>query len=286
MDANRNTDPSGGETSGHNVPRREAGSTSPDAGSGGSFMRPADIRPWCALDWARGGVHFTTDGENVQTLTRSEELLTVLNVPHRIAAESTFESWEPERRKLVAGLLRAAGHEIYVYRPIHTARRRTETKTDTVDVKTIFRIATTSNLHLYPLPEPDPQWAELRREANRDYQRLRLEGRKPELVERAAAILGPYRDQDETTKRVAGSGRGYSPSLLSAVLFATERTSSRDEFERLLGLHGSAYPSLLRSEIHHHSFRHAKKRGVTWQEYRREIRKLRRRINEHLAVEN
>jgi hypothetical protein len=57
------------------------------------------------------------------------------------------------------------------------------------------------------------------------------------------------------------------------VFFAAKRVRSRDEFERLLGLHGSAYPSLLRSEVHHHSFRFARKRGVTWNVYRRELRR-------------
>lgn len=268
---------------GHNVPREEAGTTSPEVASGGSLLRPADPRPWCAVDWSRGLLHLTLDGESVTTVATVEDLPDLLVVPHRIAAESTFESWDPARRGAMAALLRSRGHEILVFRPIHTARNRTEGKSDTVDVKVIYRVATTGKLHLYPLPDPDTEWAARRLKANRDYQRMRLDGRKTELQERAESILGPYQEQTEQARRVLGSGRNYSPSLLAVVMFAAELAATRAEFERLLGLHGSAYPTLLRSEVHHHSFRHAKKRGVTWREYRRELRTVYRRIRDDIA---
>lgn len=218
----------------------------------------------------------TFDGVEVVRLRSFDELSGLLLVPHKIVAESTFESWDPLRRKAIVDALRAAGHEIYVFRPIHTARVRGSSataKSDANDARTIHAIASASRLHVYPLPDVDPEWVERREGANREYQRIRLSGEKDLLVAEAVAVLGPYRLLDDDARAVLGNGSTYSPSLLAAVFFAAQRARSRDEFERLLGLHGSAYPSLLRSEVHHHSFRFARRRGVTWKLYRRELRR-------------
>lgn len=248
-----------------------------DVPPGGAGLLAADPRPLVALDWSFRGVHVTTDGVTVTRHSSVDELLAVLAVPHKILAESTFESWDPVRRRDVVARLRDAGHEIYVFRPIHTARARgsaATAKSDENDARTIHSIATAGRLHVYPLPDADPEWGERRDGANREYQRIRLSGEKDLLVAEAARVLGPYRDLDDSARSVLGNGKAYSPSLLAAAYFAAQRCRSRDEFERMLGLHGSAYPSLLRSEVHHHSFRFARRRGVTWQVYRRELRRV------------
>lgn len=235
-----------------------------------------DPRPLAALDWSFKDVHVTFDGVDVARFRSVDDFLATLVRPHKIVAESTFESWDARRRRTVVEALRAAGHEIYVFRPIHTARSRGSSateKSDANDARTIHRIVSSTRLHVYPLPDVDPAWEERRDRANREYQRLRLAGEKAQLAEQAAAVLGPYRLLDDDARAVLGNGSSYSPSLLAAVFFATARSRSRDEFERLLGLHGSAYPSLLRSEVHHHSFRHARRRGVAWPLYRRELRR-------------
>lgn len=134
-------------------------------------------------------------------------------------------------------------------------------------------------MHVYPLPDVDPDWVERRESANREYQRIRLSNEKDLLVAAALEVLGPYKELDESARSVPRNGTTYSPSLTAAVFFAAQRVRSRDEFEHLLGLHGSAYPSLLRSEVHHHSFRFARKRGVTWKVYRRELRRAFSRLN-------
>src|SRR5690606_19738215 len=104
-------------------------------------------------------------------------------------------------------------------------------------------------------------------------------GRKQQYARLARQVLGPYRELSDDAKLVFGNGTSYgSESLLAAIVFAAEHTSTRAEFERLLGPRRSAHPSLLRSDIHAHSFRHARKRGVTWQTFRREVRRARAAI--------
>lgn len=239
-----------------------------------------DQRPLVTLDWSLRGVHVTGDGATVTRHDSIGALLATLAEPHRIVAESTFESWDPVRRQHVIDAVRNAGHEIYVYRPIHTARQRDPAcvKSDENDVRTIYQIATTGRTHIYAAVAPDPTWAEFRTQANLEYQRIRISGGKPQLVDEATEILGAYRELDDDARRVLGNGKGYSSSLLAATMFATRKCSSRAQFERLLGLHGSAYPSLLRSDVHHHSFRHARKRGVQWREFRRELRRTYARL--------
>ena len=240
--------------------------------------------PIVAVDWSLREVHVTYDGWAVKRLPSVHDLIDELDSPHRIVAESTIESWDPDRRAALARRATDEGHELVVFRPIHTARLRNELgleKSHEEDARVIYKIATGGTTHLYPILTPDIKWAQFRTEANREYQRLRLSGEKAALAEQATAILGPYKDLDADEQLVLGNGKTYLETALAAVYFAAQHASSRKTFERLLGLHGSAYPSLLRSEVHHHGFRHAKKRGVTWTLYRRQLRRLYARFKEH-----
>jgi hypothetical protein len=267
---------------GHIEPRPPAGISTPvrprscDDRPSPTNRFAADQRPLLALDWSFKEVHVTTDGVTVLRYASVQDLLASLASPHKILAESTFESWDAARRRSVVDTIRAAGHEIYVFRPIHTARARgsAETKkSDENDAKTIHTIGVSGRLHVYPLPSDDPEWAERRRLANREFQIIRDSGERGLLVDAAVSVLGPYRELDDDARSVFGNGSGYYPALLAAVSFAAQKARSRDEFERLLGLHGSAYPSLLRSVVHHHGYRWARRRGVVWKVYRRELRR-------------
>lgn len=220
----------------------------------------------------------TWDGENVEQMTSVQDLLDRLaRVPHRIVAEATVESWDPDRKLAFAVRARAEGHEILVFRPIHTARfRERQTpplrKGNVNDAKAIYRIAAEGRLHLYPLPAPDPEWAKRRQDVNEEFIRLRSAGEMGELVDRAQEVLGPYGDLSPAAKAAFGNGREYGEALVAAVYFAAIHAGSRSEFERFLGLHGSGYPSVLRSNVHHHGFRHRRNQGVSWTHFRRELR--------------
>lgn len=278
---------------GHDNPRSMTGRLLPAALAadrrriGGSIARAArrtagesayrrDPRPVVAIDWSLHGLDATADGRRVYRFATLEELLAAVDRPAKLVAESTFESWDPGRRERLVATARRAGHEVYVFRPIHTARARNRTsveKSDANDARTIYTIATASRLHLYPIPAPDPAKTKERSEIAREYTRLRLSGAKGALGDLAERLLGPYQKLPAELARALGNGKRYSPTLLAVIGFASARATSRARFEWLLGLHGSAYPTLLRSEVHHHSFRHARKRGVRWRAYRRALRR-------------
>lgn len=244
-----------------------------------------DPRPLVAFDWSGKHLDVTFDGVTVRQVDRSEDLLPLLNVPHRIVCESTFESYKPERRAAMVELFRSKGHELYMYRPLATAKfRKTEgiEKTNTNDAQVIFRIAQETNMHLYPAIGRDEDWASRRAELNAEYHAIRSMGLKTELlIEPAKEILGSFKSLSPEDKAMFGNAAldKYSETLLAAVYFATRYTSNRHEFERLLGMSGSAHPSLLRSDVHHHVYRHMRKRrSVTMSEFRRSVRTLRARF--------
>jgi hypothetical protein len=224
-----------------------------------------DPRPVVALDWSFHGVHVTWDGEQVCAFASVEDFLADARMsgPHRIAAEATFESWDLERRHRLYDEITAQGHTLYVYRPLHTARARQAAgidKSDAADARIIWWYAHDEAFHLYPARKLDDDWARRNAELNRNYARVRLSGGKKQLAARAAEVLGPFRERSEDSQVALGSSAGYTESLLAALYFAAKEGLSRREMERLLGLHGSGYPTLLRSDVHTHSFRHASRR--------------------------
>ena len=269
-------------TRGHNTPRPQAGTVSPAAVS-------ATPLPMCAFDWSIGhGIHATFDGTTVRRFRSSEELLDDLAVPHLLVAEATFESWDAERRRSLAERIEQDGHTFVVFRPLRTGRHRRATdgtKSDHDDALAIWEIATQTRTHLYPFKaQADPQWVVTRSQLNQEYNLLRKTDGKQRLITEAAELLGPVTGLSDDARTVLTNGRDYRPSLLAAVYFSTLRTRSREEFERVLGLSGAAYPSLLRSDVHHHAFRWYRaaclKAGTEpdWAMWRREVRGARRRI--------
>jgi hypothetical protein len=233
----------------------------------GMFGSPDDHRPAVALDWSFRGVHATFDGTSVEFFVSAEALLDDerLTVPHKIAAESTFESWDPQRRAAILDDIERRGHSMFMYRPLHTARARTAggiDKSDSADAKVVWWLAHDPDFHLYLARGRDEEWASFAARTNQEYAKLRLSGKKPEMAAEAAKILGPLKSRDDESRLVLGASSGYCESLLAALYFVARQGCSRKEMERLLGLQGSAHPSLLRSDIHTHSYRHARKRLV------------------------
>lgn len=243
-----------------------------------------DPRPLVAFDWSARWTHATADGRTVTAHASIDELLDTLTAPTKLVAEATFESFDPGRRTAVLERVRADGHELYVYRPKNTKKKRPadSAKSDVEDARVIFALAASGRVHVYPAPTPHPAWIEFREATNREYNIMRNSGRKPELKRAAMALLGPYAQLSETQQAVYGSG-AYSESLLAAAYFAATKARSGREYERLLGLHESGYPSLLRSDIHNHSFRHATKRGATWRTFRGELRRIYRLVRSEQA---
>ena len=243
-----------------------------------------DSRTLVALDWSFNGVHTTTDGVNVTRHDSVDSFVATLQSPHKIFAESSFESWDPQQRHAVIARLRAAGHELYAIRPKFTARTRalipSMPKSDVNDAKILYMIATNGRHHLYRVPEQDDSWVSFRSGANRLWNTIRLSGQKKTFAARAASVLGPFHEQTKERQLVLGS-TNYSTTIMAVLYFCAQHCTNRNQFERLVGLHGSGYPSLLRSEVHNHSMKHARKRGVTMSTYRRVIRQTWRELRTH-----
>lgn len=240
-----------------------------------------DTRPVIAFDWSANNLDCTFDGEKVFSVKKVEDLAAMLTTPHKIICEASFESFVPGRRQAMAQMLRDAGHELYVFRPTATARFRYKNeieKSNTNDSQVIYRIATETDTHVYPLLAHDSEWSDRRVAVNRKYFEIKMAKQKPELlIKPAKKILGWFSKLPEDAKLMYGNGKAdkYSETLLAAVYFATLHTTNRYDFERVLGLWQSAHPSLLRSDVHHHGYGSVRKRGVTMSEYRHAIRTLR-----------
>ena len=265
-----------------------------------------DSRAFVATDWASGRSDFTFDGTTTDHVKSFEELLTILgNVPHKILLESSFESFVPGRRFLMLALARSFGHEVYVFRPTATARyRQTHSLTsddrivvrtgigtpeDTgplpkdpdgcgaLDSRVIYNIGIMERTHVYPMMYADPDWYAVHSARTDTYFLLKMTKQKPaQLIKPAKALLGWFSKLSDADKLAFGNGaaNSYNESLLAAVYYTTATAWGRKEFERQLGLHGSGYPALLRSEIYHHGFGTVSKR-MTIAEYRPNIRRLR-----------
>jgi len=241
-----------------------------------------DRRPLVAFDWSMKGVHVTFDGDSVMEGSTVEAIMED-HPPHRIALEATFESFNLDERLRALGALRSAGHEVYGIRPINTARVRNGLgweKTDTIDARVIWHMATNTSRHFSPLrPGVVAEFQERMDALRSEYMDVRRMDGKTILADEARAILTPWKDLPDELRAAAGAS-GYTNSLAASVYFLATRTSGRKEFEMAAGLHGSAYPTIFRSELMHHSFRHSKKKGATSTDFRRLIRKMRAEILE------
>ena len=214
-----------------------------------------------AFDWSRFQVDYTFDGTTsavVADLPALLEVLAELGEPCDIVCEATFESYEPEKRQWFIDECARRGHRLRVFNPRLTAYRRTRDgieKDDATDSLVIFKIAFESSVHL-AVPKPvDSAWVEKRERVNREHTISRFTGTKDALAEQAIDVLGPYGELTEDQRLVLGNGREYAIPLLSAIVRATMHATSREEFERLLGLYANAYPSHLRSDVHHWGYR-------------------------------
>jgi len=250
-----------------------------------AHSRQHDPRPLVAVDWSAHSIHITFDGDAVAPLPHMDALLELLDQPHQIVVESTLESFDPHRRRRILDAARTAGHEIYGYRPRHTARARPDgwAKTDANDARIIHALATEQRLPMFPLGDPAPEWVTFRDAVCDQYLRLRLAGRKEDLAAAAADILGPYPTLEPEMGAALGNGRTYSTSALAVLYVAAWHTRSREQFERLLGLHASGYPTVLRSDLHTHHVRHRFNSGRTWQQLRPQLRRARRCLADAFA---
>ena len=227
-------------------------------------------------------IYYTFDGETVHTTTNLPTMLRMLTTPHNVYCEATFESYDLEAREQFIGACREAGHNLLTTPNRATDRYRRKNdieKTDEADCRVIWAIAHKQGTALKRPSPVDKTIKELADKAERELQLARARGTKHLLNEAAEAILGDYGELSDSQKRTLGNGKEYRGPMLAAIFSATQEASSREEFERLLGLYAHGYPSQHRADIHNWARRlemaqaEKEERPIQpWPEYRKNIR--------------
>jgi hypothetical protein len=234
------------------------------------------------------------------------ELLESLEEPTHLVCEANFETYHVGRRAELIQRAIAAGHTWRVFTTRLTRRHGRELghtndeKSDELDAELIRSIAVNHPLWLKePRPADKTGKDELEhiRAASTELNALRNtvlpgtpgpRGGKPKKYtakddwqKQLVSLLPPYESLTATQQLALGDGRGYGNSLIPAVAMAAKHATSRRDFEQLAGLFVNGHPSLIRSDIHHHSMRHRSGK-MSRSDFRREVRWLYHRFREVL----
>lgn len=251
-----------------------------------------------AFDWDGKAIHVTENGEVVFEMRDQFELLDSgrLAVPTLVVTESTFESYDPDRRQRTIDEYRRQGHDLRTISPRLTAWWRIERgieKSDDNDARAIWHIANDPNQHLKkpsPAMPKDHPWNQVRAEAERTLMVLRRSGAKDQLHKNLVEQLPKFKDLPEDLQKALGGKGGYSKAIVPAVYVAATYTNNIKEWERLLGLYASGKNSQFRSDIYHHGWKgnatasRRRDSGLTLTDYRRGLRWLYRQVKD-LRVE-
>jgi hypothetical protein len=257
------------------------------------------------FDW--GGGKLTTlknDEDEIRYFPSCDKLLDSLTEPTYIISEATFESFDVSRRIKVIEKAKRAGH-IWKTTPNRlTGRYRRgmgiDDKSDEIDVTVIRSLA---KAHPEVLKSPnvrldtDPLVIGLK-QVNDELMVLRrtqamVESKRSKLGWKIVSAKDVYADEiiaflpDSSTLTdiqhivLCGTPSNkskpvyhYSRPLIAAVAKATKYAKSRKEFEHYTGLFVHGYPSQIRSDVYHWSWRFARDRGATLTDFRRECRWL------------
>lgn len=234
-----------------------------------------------AFDWSLNrGVEVAVDdsGETLR-FASTTELLDYLDEPCRLVCECTVHSYNPMARRQFLDRCKAEGHDLRMFNPRLTAWRRKalgleRQKSDELDARMIYQIATASDIHLM---EPQPKRSV-----------------KREVLRRARII---HRVDSDTKRDGAGLARLLdTPDYLSnaplcSAAIAALRCETRREWESVMGLHGSGYPSIFRSDVFHFGWwggmGHNKGAGacnkVPFSQYRKALRAVYHRVRAMVA---
>lgn len=235
-----------------------------------------------AVDWAGPrGVYATWDGSQVIQFADLNGLLNYISDPTMIVVEPAFESYLPGRRDEFVLRCRSEGHLLLRISDRMTPRMRRKLgleKSDANDAIAIWNLVR-ADKHLSPVhrvSEIDQDWIDRVDRLNREAVIVRFTGARAGLLAKMEAVLGPARDLPPDLRDVLAdsTGRKYL-AYCTAIYQAAEEARTRAEFERFLGLYQNAWACMLRSEIvsTRNLWGCAKRRGVSWRDYRRTLRK-------------
>jgi hypothetical protein len=71
-----------------------------------------------------------------------------------------------------------------------------------------------------------------------------------EIAQAEMHLLPAYDSLDAELQQALGDGKGYDSTVVATVAHVAKFAEDRDEFERICGLYGSGYKSLIRSTLH------------------------------------
>lgn len=257
------------------------------------------IKPQVTFDWAAGkltALFGDDDSSKIKYYPSIEELITSLNVPHKIVCEATFESFDISERQRMIDLATAHGHDWWVTPNRQTGRHRQkmgfgDNKTDEIDVQVLRDMSLTRptmlkrpNVRLQDDPfvvgakAANDELMLLRRTITMKKNKSKLGFKKVSAKDTYAAklvkTLPKFEKLTEIQKLALGGSGKYSLCLVAAAAKVTKFANSREEFEHYAGLFAHGYPSQIRSDFMHWRYRFANKHGVKLSDFRRECRWL------------
>lgn len=282
--------------------------------------------PTIYFDWGRGKVTTLLDDDTEEQIVHypsTDAVLDSLTEPTTIISEATFESYEPVRRAAIIQRAQDEGHLWLTTPNRQTARHRAEIgyekKTDEIDVQVIRSLALSQpdglkapNVRgaadpvVMNLGAANMELMHLRREyrmvssprkrlptlvsAKDDYAKAIIE-LLPDFAglfpERQAALGDPGSVSARGYRKTASTHLGYRMTLVAALAKATKFSRNRGEFDQLAGMFAHGYPSQIRSDVHHWTWRMINKREdntLTLSQFRRECRFLFHRLDELRSV--
>ena len=211
-----------------------------------------------AFDWSGKGIDVTFDGETSVRMDNVDSLLAILDEPHVIVCEATYESYVPERRDAFTLACAADGHDLRTFKPRFTARLRNELgieKTDANDALVIFRVASLGIIPMKKAGIVDPDYRARHTAINREHTIGRFVGESESLVAEFEQAI-PKETLTDIQKLAfltkAGEWRGQ---FISGIVRASRHATSRNDFERLTGMYANGYGCHLRSDIYHWGYR-------------------------------
>lgn len=219
-----------------------------------------------AVDWSGKGIEVTDNGTDVTHYDSLEAFLPTIADGSAVVIESTFHSFEKTKRHEAINHCAERDIVLLVLNPRATElwRRlhgRIE-KTNENDVRAIYAIVR-EGVAFLKVPvcrcadcmEGDTAFEAFiakREEVAFELIRHRYSGTYDVLLQRAEKYFGTPKDlrkADPELHAILCDGTHWRKPATVTVVVAGEAATSRNEFERLLGLYSHGYPSIMRSNM-------------------------------------
>lgn len=240
-----------------------------------------------AVAAARGGVRWT-DGHSAGTAGSLGELMGKLDRPHAVICEPGSYDGLRDVRRALEDLLAERGHRLL---PITESVRVTLERAcgATCTGRSVTRLFTLTTVGARGIS---------RTVAIHDLSQLRaalqvahvvdLYDDRPQPLLEALDAVWPYGTLDDATRASLGDGRTYRLDVLLAAYRVASVATSRDAFDRLLGLTAAAHGSLTETirawyVEKNSSEGFVRESALSWSDYRRALRRVFHRVKEHRA---